>query len=79
MRTENNTVPRITKWERSKNNPLAELDKDSWDGGTCYKPTVIWNEEENKWMLWYNGRHGALVFIGLAGQAQSFLGGENGI
>ncbi len=56
----------ITGWERSKNNPLVEPDSGMWDGDACYKPTVVWNEKDGKWMLWYNGRCKCSEFIGLA-------------
>lgn len=63
----------ITGWERSPHNPLVEPDKDMWDGDACYKPTAVWNEEEGKWMLWYNGRNGEPEFIGMAECAQRNL------
>ena len=56
----------ITGWVRSPLNPIIEPDKGMWDGDACYKPTVVWNEAERKWMLWYNGRLGEDEFIGLA-------------
>lgn len=56
----------ISRWVRSPLNPLVEPEKAMWDGDACYKPTVVWNEKENKWMLWYNGRLGCDEYIGLA-------------
>ena len=56
----------ITQWEKCPLNPLVIPDKGEWDGDACYKPSVIWNEKENKWMLWYNGRNGLDEFIGMA-------------
>lgn len=56
----------IVGWKRSPLNPLVEPDKNRWDGDACYKPTVVWNEADGKWMLWYNGRRGLPEFIGLA-------------
>ncbi len=56
----------VTGWERSPINPLILPEKGRWDGDACYKPTAVWNEEENKWMLWYNGRTEDREYIGLA-------------
>lgn len=56
----------ITNWERSYLNPIIEPTAGEWDADACYKPTVVWNEKENKWMLWYNGRHGIPEYIGYA-------------
>ena len=59
----------ITRWERSKHNPLVVPTPEGWDAAACYKPSVLWNEEENKWMLWYNGRIGRDERIGLTTKA----------
>ena len=56
----------ITMWERLKENPIVSPDSNSWDGDACYKPSFLWNEEKDMWMLWYNGRKGTDEFIGLA-------------
>ncbi len=56
----------IVQWERSPLNPIISPDAGMWDADACYKPSVIWNEEEHKWMLWYNGRNGSQEFIGFA-------------
>lgn len=56
----------IVGWKRSKYNPIVEPDLGMWDEDACYKPTVLWNENEQKWMLWYNGRCKKSEFIGLA-------------
>lgn len=56
----------ITRWERSPLNPIVFPEREKWDADACYKPTVVWNEAEGKWMLWYNGRSGAAEYIGLA-------------
>lgn len=45
-----------TGWIRSSKNPIVVPDKEKWDADACYKPSVLWNEEQNRWMLWYNGR-----------------------
>ena len=56
----------ITQWERNPYNPIISPTPDGWDGDACYKPFAIWNPEENRWLLWYNGRKGAPEYIGLA-------------
>ena len=54
----------ITGWVKSPLNPIVEPEKGSWDADDCYKPSFLWNEQENKWMLWYNGRNGHDEYIG---------------
>ena len=54
----------ITGWEKYDGNPIVAPDEGMWDGDACYKPSFLWNEEENKWMLWYNGRNKIDEFIG---------------
>lgn len=54
----------ITGWVKSPLNPIVEPEKGSWDADACYKPSFLWNEQENKWMLWYNGRNGHDEYIG---------------
>lgn len=56
----------ITNWQRSQFNPIISPTKDGWDSDACYKPTVIWNKKEHKWMLYYNGRRKTTELIGLA-------------
>lgn len=56
----------ITRWEKSSANPVIFPEKGSWDAEACYKPSFFWNEKENKWMLWYNGRSKNNEYIGLA-------------
>jgi predicted GH43/DUF377 family glycosyl hydrolase len=53
----------ITGWERHPDNPIVRPGQDAWDGDACYKPFAIF--DGRKWLLWYNGRHGALEQIGL--------------
>ena len=45
-----------TNWERSEQNPIVFPTPNEWDADSCYKPTVIYNEKTDEWMLWYNGR-----------------------
>lgn len=55
-----------TRWQRSPMNPLIVPVSGEWDEDACYKPTALWNEEEGKWMVWYNGRKRDEEYIGLA-------------
>ena len=56
----------INNWIRSKMNPIIVPELGKWDSDACYKPTVVWNETEGKWMLWYNGRTNVCEYIGYA-------------
>jgi len=54
----------IDNWERFSGNPIISPTEDGWDASACYKPFAI--QEEDRWMLWYNGRNESLEQIGLA-------------
>jgi predicted GH43/DUF377 family glycosyl hydrolase len=54
----------ISNWERNPANPIVHPDPDAWDHDACYKPYAIYDGQ--KWLLWYNGRHGGLEQIGVA-------------
>lgn len=54
----------ITGWERFQGNPVIAPDAGKWDGDACYKPFTVF--DGRRWLLWYNGRKGALEQIGLA-------------
>lgn len=56
----------ITGWERSTKNPLIVPTPESWDQSACYKPTAVYDEASDKWMLWYNGRNDVAEYIGFA-------------
>ena len=56
----------LTQWSKSALNPIISPEKGSWDADACYKPTVVWNEKDKKWMLWYNGRTEINEYIGYA-------------
>ena len=55
----------ITNWERNPHNPIVSPTIDGWDHDACYKPSVVRDEENNRWLLWYNGRRGPDEYIGL--------------
>ena len=54
----------VTGWQRLPDNPILGPTEGGWDHDACYKPYAIF--EGNRWLLWYNGRHGAFEQIGLA-------------
>jgi predicted GH43/DUF377 family glycosyl hydrolase len=54
----------ISNWERNPANPIIHPDPGAWDHDACYKPYAIFDGQ--KWLLWYNGRHGGLEQIGVA-------------
>jgi predicted GH43/DUF377 family glycosyl hydrolase len=54
----------ITNWQRHPANPIIRPGEGQWDHDACYKPYAIFDGQ--KWLLWYNGRHGGLEQIGVA-------------
>lgn len=56
----------IRNWKRCRLNPLIVPDADSWDEDSCYKPSAVYDEKEDIWRIWYNGRKGADEYIGTA-------------
>jgi predicted GH43/DUF377 family glycosyl hydrolase len=54
----------IANWQRHPDNPIVRPGRDQWDDDACYKPFAIFDGAN--WLLWYNGRHGALEQIGVA-------------
>ncbi len=66
----------ITNWERMPANPIISPEKDKWDGDACYKPFAIYDEKEDFWRLWYNGRKGNVEQIGMATHQGKELGFE---
>jgi hypothetical protein len=59
----------ITRWERCPLNPLIQPTGEGWDADATYKPSFLWDEENCRWMLWYNGRAARVEAIGLATKA----------
>ena len=55
----------ITGWERVPENPLVMPDPGTWDACSCYKPTVV-RDEDGSYHLWYNGRVDGYEYIGYA-------------
>ena len=62
----------ITQWQRHPANPIVRPGENQWDHDACYKPCAIFDGQ--KWLLWYNGRHGDLEQIGVALHAGEDLG-----
>ena len=55
----------ITQWKRLAANPLVEPTPGAWDSAAVYKPSVVRDEANDRWLLWYNGRTGGREYIGL--------------
>lgn len=56
----------ITDWQRHPANPIISPGKEKWDHDACYKPFVLYDADEKKWRLWYNGRKAHSEQIGMA-------------
>jgi len=65
----------ISRWKRHESNPIVSPEAGKWDGDACYKPSVAYEADNDRWLLWYNGRRGGDEYIGLA----IHEGGEIGI
>lgn len=61
----------ISNWERSPFNPLISPEAAGWDQDACYKPYAVLDGD--RWLLWYNGRHGDSEQIGRAELPQRSL------
>lgn len=56
----------ISGWKRYAGNPIVQPEAGTWNGDACYKPSVIRDAENNRWLLWYNGRRGHAEYIGMS-------------
>ena len=54
----------MTGWERSLHNPILSPEPGGFDADACYKPFVL--KDNDRWLLWYNGRNGSCEQIGMA-------------
>lgn len=52
-------------WERT-GQPIIVPEHGKFDMEACYKPSAIFDDKNNRWMLWYNGRTAEKEYIGLA-------------
>ncbi len=66
----------ITNWQRLASNPIIRpaINANGWDHDAVYKPYALL--ENNRWLLWYNGRRSSFEQIGLASHAGEDLGFE---
>lgn len=55
----------ITDWERNGNNPIIAPVREEFDSEACYKPSAIWDEKNERWLVYYNGRTKHNEYIGL--------------
>ena len=55
----------VTNWQRLPAGPIVSPTPGGWDETACYKPSVLREEENNRWLLWYNGRRNHDEYIGL--------------
>jgi predicted GH43/DUF377 family glycosyl hydrolase len=62
----------IHNWQRHPANPIISPTPGGWDHDAVYKPSAIFDGE--RWLLWYNGRHGGVEQIGVATHAGEDLG-----
>ena len=62
----------ISNWQRLPDNPIVRSGTGKWDNDACYKPYAIL--ENDRWMLWYNGRSEHLEQIGVVTHAGADLG-----
>jgi beta-1,2-mannobiose phosphorylase / 1,2-beta-oligomannan phosphorylase len=56
----------ISNWERHPANPVISPGRGQWDHDACYKPFAIFDQDQNQWLLWYNGRRERTEQTGLA-------------
>jgi len=58
----------ISNWQKSAANPIVtpERSKEAWNCDAVYKPFVVYDEANEQWLMWYNGRCGGLERIGMS-------------
>ena len=56
----------VTGWKRCKSNPLVTPDPGMWDEDSCCKPSMYYDEKNDTWQIWYNGRRKHDEYIGTA-------------
>jgi predicted GH43/DUF377 family glycosyl hydrolase len=56
----------VTGWQRHSENPILWPGEGTWDGDSCYKPFAVYEDEKDRWLLWYNGRLKNVEQIGMA-------------
>lgn len=57
----------ITGWERHKENPIISPGlPGAWDCESIYKPFLYYDEENDRWLMYFNARTGTTERIGIA-------------
>ncbi|KAA6310670.1 hypothetical protein EZS27_038062, partial [termite gut metagenome] len=56
----------ISNWVRYDGNPIISPTPDGWDASACYRPFVVYEKENKRWLLYYNGRNHSLERMGVA-------------
>ena len=56
----------VSGWRRIAQNPIVAPDLGTWDASATYKPSVLRDERNGRWLLWYNGRNGCPEYVGCA-------------
>jgi beta-1,2-mannobiose phosphorylase / 1,2-beta-oligomannan phosphorylase len=67
----------ITNWIRFKENPLI-IPGPGWDATSVYKPYAVPDTDNNRWLLYYNGRDDLQEQIGIAIHEGLDLGFKSG-
>jgi predicted GH43/DUF377 family glycosyl hydrolase len=66
----------IANWIRHPANPIVRPTPTGWDADACYKPYAVFADD--RWLLWYNGRHESFEQIGLVTHAGEDFGFSEG-
>ncbi|MEH7383351.1 hypothetical protein V7138_23015 [Bacillus sp. JJ1533] len=57
----------ITEWERHPQNPIISAGiPGGWDSESIYKPFMLYDESNDRWLMWFNARTGTVERIGIA-------------
>ncbi|MDR5699477.1 family 43 glycosylhydrolase [Agromyces aerolatus] len=57
----------ISGWERHPANPILSAGiPGAWDSESIYKPFVLFEEDRDRWIMWFNARKGTTERIGVA-------------
>lgn len=57
----------VDNWQRHPQNPLISGGMPgAWDVEAAYKPHLLWDTDQNRWLMYFNARKGTTERIGLA-------------
>ncbi len=57
----------VTDWQRHPANPILSAGiPGAWDSESIYKPFVLLEEDNDRWIMWFNARRGTTERIGVA-------------